>query len=191
MILIIDNYDSFTHNLVQYIGELKFGVKVIRNDAVSLHYIKQLKPTHIVISPGPGGPEESGISLEIIKTYADSIPILGICLGHQSIGYVYGGKITRLEQPIHGKVSAIHHNNSDIFSQVPNPFWATRYHSLIIDNNSFPQDLSITAYTIDGIIMGCQHKTHTKVRGIQFHPESLWTDNGKLILKNFLFLDRK
>ena len=190
MILIIDNYDSFTHNLVQYIGEFKFRVKVVRNDTISLHHIERLGPTHIIISPGPGGPEESGISLEIIKAYADTIPILGICLGHQSIGYVYGGKITKLEHPTHAKISAIYHNNSDIFSQLPNPFWATRYHSLVIDNNDFPKDLVITAYTRDGIIMGCQHKIHTRVRGIQFHPESLWTDNGKLILRNFLFLSK-
>nr|AYR06549.1 anthranilate synthase component 2 [Rhodogorgon sp.] len=190
MILIIDNYDSFTYNLVQYIGELNFHVEVVRNDAISLNHIAKKKPTHIIISPGPGGPSESGISLEIIKTYAYAIPILGVCLGHQSIGYIYGGKITRLKEPIHGKVSEIYHNNSDIFSQVPNPFLATRYHSLVIDQHQFPNDLNITAYTKDGAIMGCQHKIYTQVRGIQFHPESLWTNSGKLILRNFLSLNR-
>lgn len=186
MILIIDNYDSFTYNLMQYVGELKSPVKVLRNDSIPLNYIEEKKPTHIIISPGPGNPENSGISLDIIKYYAKSIPILGVCLGHQSIGYIYGGKIKKLEKPMHGKMSYIHHDNQDIFDGLPNPFLATRYHSLIINREDLPKDLIITAITEKGTIMGCRHKKYPLIRGIQFHPESLWTESGKLIIKNFL-----
>lgn len=186
MILVIDNYDSFTHNLVQYIGELGFEVTAARNDSISIESIEKLHPTHIIISPGPGNPQDSGISLNIIKTYSQNIPILGVCLGHQSIGHVYGGKIIQLQDPMHGKISQIYHDGKDIFLDLPNPFLATRYHSLIIDTNNFPKELKITAKTKEGVIMACRHKKYSSVRGIQFHPESLWTENGKNIIKNFL-----
>lgn len=186
MILVIDNYDSFTHNLVQYIGELGFKVTTARNDNISIDSIRDMHPTHIIISPGPGNPQESGISLDVIETYSSSIPILGVCLGHQSIGHIYGGNIIKLRRPMHGKISEIYHNGKDIFLGLPNPFLATRYHSLIVDSNDFPKELKITAQTKDGIIMACQHKQYPSVRGIQFHPESLWTENGKHIIKNFL-----
>nr|YP_010728592.1 anthranilate synthase component 2 [Phymatolithon calcareum]WEA76908.1 anthranilate synthase component 2 [Phymatolithon calcareum] len=191
MILVIDNYDSFTHNLVQYIGELGFEVTTARNDSISIDSIKKIHPTHIIISPGPGNPQESGISLDIIETYSPNIPILGVCLGHQSIGHVYGGNIIKLQRPMHGKISQIYHDGKDIFLDLPNPFLATRYHSLIIDKNNFPKELKITAQTKEGIVMACQHKQHTSVRGIQFHPESLWTENGKNIIKNFLSTQTK
>lgn len=186
MILVIDNYDSFTHNLVQDIGELGFEVITARNDSISINSIKEINPTHIIISPGPGNPQESGISLEIIEKYSPNTPILGVCLGHQSIGYVYGGNIIKLRRPMHGKISQIYHDGKDIFLNLPNPFLATRYHSLIIDTNNFPKELKVTAQTKDGIVMACQHKKYSSVRGIQFHPESLWTKNGKNIIKNFL-----
>lgn len=186
MILIIDNYDSFTQNLVQYVGELGFNIKVSRNDEISIQDIIFLKPTHIILSPGPGNPDNSGISLNLIKNFASTIPILGVCLGHQSIGYVYGGKIKQLNQPMHGKISQVLHNNLDIFANLPNPFFVARYHSLVIDNNQFPENLEVTAWTNDGIIMGCRHKKYSLLRGIQFHPESLWTQQGKLIIENFL-----
>lgn len=186
MILIIDNYDSFTYNLAQYIGELGLKIQIIRNDKISLENIYKLKPTHIIISPGPGNPSESGISLDIIKYFSPSTPILGVCLGHQSIGHIYGGQIKKLIKPMHGKISQIYHNNQDIFEKLPNPFQATRYHSLIIDNIGFPNELNITAHTKEGIIMGCNHKKYPLVRGIQFHPESLWTQEGKTIIKNFI-----
>nr|YP_010470992.1 anthranilate synthase component II [Synarthrophyton patena]UVF62821.1 anthranilate synthase component II [Synarthrophyton patena] len=186
MILIIDNYDSFTHNLVQYVGALGFNVKVARNDNLSISAITKINPTHIIISPGPGHPLDSGISLEIIKTCAQNIPILGVCLGHQSIGYVYGGQIIKLVNPMHGKISPIYHSGRDIFSTLPNPFLATRYHSLVINTQFFPKELEITAKTKEGIIMGCQHKKYPSLKGIQFHPESLWTESGKTLIKNFL-----
>nr|YP_010986058.1 anthranilate synthase component II [Polyopes affinis]WOL36976.1 anthranilate synthase component II [Polyopes affinis] len=190
MILIIDNYDSFTQNLVQYVGELGFKIQVIRNDQISLHEIKHIKPTHIILSPGPGSPENTGISLELIKNYSDQIPILGVCLGHQSIGHVYGATIKQLEYPVHGKISKIMHNKTDIFANLPNPILGTRYHSLIIDYKNIPHDLEITAWTENGIVMGCRHKKYKLLRGIQFHPESLWTDNGKMIIKNFLYFNQ-
>lgn len=189
MILVIDNYDSFTYNLVQYIGELGFEIKTVRNDRLSAHTVQKISPTHIIISPGPGNPEESGVSLDIIKTYSQHIPILGVCLGHQSIGHVYGGKIRKLVHPMHGKISKIYHNSQDIFSELPNPFLATRYHSLIIDQHTLPNELKITAKTKEGTIMACQHKKYPLVRGIQFHPESLWTEYGKTIIKNFMLSD--
>lgn len=186
MILIIDNYDSFTHNLVQHVGELGFKIKIVRNDNISIKKIKEIKPSHIIISPGPGNPIESGISLDIIKNCSKDIPILGVCLGHQSIAHVFGGKITKLLYPMHAKISKIYHNNKDIFLELPNPFLATRYHSLIINKDFLPPDIEITAETKEGLIMACQHKKYPLLRGIQFHPESLWTENGKSIIKNFL-----
>ncbi len=186
MIIIIDNYDSFTQNLSQYIGELGYELTIARNDEISIQDINILKPTHIILSPGPGKPEESKICLEIIKKYGDKIPILGICLGHQAIGYLYGGVIKKSNTPIHGKISTIITNEQDIFKNINKSFTGMRYHSLIIDHNNFPENLEITAWTLDGMVMGCQHKIYKTLRGIQFHPESLWTREGKLILKNFL-----
>nr|ARW69865.1 Anthranilate synthase component II [Polysiphonia teges] len=186
MILIIDNYDSFTQNLAQYVGEVNSNILIARNDEICIEEIERINPTHIIISPGPGRPEESKICLEIVTKYAKKIPILGICLGHQIIGYVYGANIKKLTKPAHGKISNIINNQEDIFKTLKSSFEASRYHSLIIDHDNFPQDLKITALTSDGIIMGCQHKTHQMLRGIQFHPESLWTEEGKSIILNFL-----
>lgn len=186
MIIIIDNYDSFTQNLVQIIGEIGYLTVVKRNDEISIEEINSINPTHIIISPGPGRPESSKICLKIIEEYSDKIPILGICLGHQAIGYIYGGIIKNLSKPMHGKISMIEHNEQDIFRTIKHKFQGSHYHSLIIDNNHFPCDLQITAWTSEGIIMGCRHRKYKKLRGIQFHPESLWTPDGKSILKNFL-----
>nr|YP_009396537.1 Anthranilate synthase component II [Vertebrata australis]ARW65723.1 Anthranilate synthase component II [Vertebrata australis] len=186
MIIIIDNYDSFTQNLVQYTGELGYPIIVIRNDKKILKKIETIQPTHIIISPGPGKPEDSGISLEIIKKYSSQIPILGICLGHQAIGYIYGAVIKKLEKPVHGKTDQIINNQEDIFQDIPKIFEATRYHSLIVDTATCPNNLKVTAWTKDGKIMGLQHEIYTKLRGVQFHPESLWTKEGRKILKNFL-----
>nr|ARW68226.1 Anthranilate synthase component II [Chondria sp. (in: red algae)] len=188
MIIIIDNYDSFTQNLFQYIGEFNKEIIVKRNDEILLNDIKEINPTHIILSPGPGNPEESGICLDIIREYANQIPILGICLGHQGIGYTYGANIKQINKPMHGKVYNIIHDKTDIFEGITNPLRATRYHSLIIDNKDLPKNLEITAWTSDGIIMACRHRVYKKLRGIQFHPESLWTKEGKTILKNFLSL---
>ena len=186
MVIIIDNYDSFTFNLVQSIGELGCSVKIIRNDKIYLREIEYLKPSHIIISPGPGCPQETGISLEIISHFASKIPILGVCLGHQSIGYIYGGKIKKLKRPMHGKVSQIYHEQKELFAGIQNPFYAARYHSLVIDKNNLPKLLKVTAQTEEGIIMACQHIKHPNVQGVQFHPESLWTEDGKKIIENFL-----
>jgi len=186
MIIIIDNYDSFTQNLAQYIGTLNFNIKVIRNDEFKEQNLKDLNPSHIIISPGPGKPQESEICLNIIKNYSNKIPILGVCLGHQSIGYVYGGKIKKLKKPMHGKISQIVHNQEDIFIKLPNPLNVTRYHSLIIDENNIPNNLKITAWTKEGTIMACKHKKYKKLYGLQFHPESLWTHKGSQIIENFL-----
>ena len=186
MILIIDNYDSFTQNLVQYVGEFKSEILVARNDEISIQEITDLNPTHIILSPGPGKPEDSKICLDIVRKYGKKIPILGICLGHQVIGYVYGGTIKKLTQPKHGKISCIFNNQQDIFKNLSLSFKASRYHSLIINRDNFPDDLQITAWTTDGTIMACKHKTHKMLRGIQFHPESLWTEQGKSIIANFL-----
>lgn len=186
MIIIIDNYDSFTQNLAQYIGQLGFKPYIIRNDEISVDDIKNLNPTHIFLSPGPGKPDNSGVCLDIINNYAHQLPILGVCLGHQGIGYIYGGQIKQLKRPMHGKISSILHNQEDIFRKLSSPFHASRYHSLIIDANDYPTSLEITAWTSEGVIMGCRHKTYKKLRGIQFHPESLWTKEGIYIIKNFL-----
>lgn len=186
MILIIDNYDSFTYNLAQYAYQYDNQIKIIRNDRISIEAINQMDPNHIIISPGPGEPKTSGISLDIIQYFSHKIPILGVCLGHQSIGYIYGGRIHKLKKPVHGKISKVYHNQKDLFKNMHNPFHANRYHSLIISDNKFPKELKITAVTDEGIIMGCQHVHFPLLRGIQFHPESLWTENGNLIIQNFL-----
>ncbi|MFH1360434.1 MAG: aminodeoxychorismate/anthranilate synthase component II [Candidatus Omnitrophota bacterium] len=185
MILVIDNYDSFTYNLVQYLGELGADLKVIRNDKITLEGIKKINPQQIVISPGPGRPEGAGISVDIIKSLAAKIPILGVCLGHQCIGYAFGGKIIRAKKLMHGKTSLIHHHQKDIFKSIKNPFEATRYHSLVVEKKSLPKCLEITAWTKDGEIMGVRHKEYP-LKGVQFHPESILTDEGKKILSNFL-----
>lgn len=185
MVLMIDNYDSFTYNLVQYLGSLGAKVKVFRNDKISIAEIKKLSPKKIVISPGPGRPENTGISPEIIKRFASGVPILGVCLGHQCIGYVYGGKIINAKVLMHGKTSMIYHNKKTIFKGLPNPFEATRYHSLIVDRKTLPGCLEITAWTKEGEIMGLKHKEYP-LWGVQFHPESILTKVGKDLLKNFL-----
>ena len=187
MILMIDNYDSFTYNLVQYFGELGADLKVYRNDALSLKNIKKLKPQKIVISPGPGRPEGAGICVDIIKEFAGQIPILGVCLGHQCIGYAYGGNIVSAKQLMHGKTSMIKHDNKDLFKGLDNPFEATRYHSLVIERKTIPECLKITAETSDAEIMGVRHKEFS-LWGVQFHPESILTKAGKDLLRNFLKL---
>ncbi|MDZ7260762.1 MAG: aminodeoxychorismate/anthranilate synthase component II [candidate division KSB1 bacterium] len=185
MILVIDNYDSFTYNLVQYLGELDVELSVWRNDRISLAEIEYLKPQAIVISPGPGRPEEAGISVSLIQQFAGRYPILGICLGHQAIGQAFGGKIIPAPTLVHGKTSMIIHDRRGIFTGVTNPFVATRYHSLMVDRQSLPDCLEISAETDDGLIMGLRHK-HYLVDGFQFHPESILTLEGKKLLKNFL-----
>lgn len=185
MILVIDNYDSFTYNLVQYLQELGARTLTFRNDKITIDKVKKLKVDRIVISPGPGRPQDSGISRGIIKEFYKKTPILGVCLGHQCIGYVFGGKIIRAPQIMHGKVSLIYHNNKDIFKGVKNPFTATRYHSLIIERKNLPQNLCISARTKDGVIMGIKDKKYP-LYGVQFHPESILTIEGKKILDNFL-----
>ena len=188
MLLVIDNYDSFTYNLVQYLGELGAEVKVFRNDRITLEEIRQLEPDGIVISPGPGRPEESGVSLQVIRELAAEIPILGVCLGHQSIGQMFGGDVIGAPELMHGKTSPIHHSNSGVFEGLPNPFDATRYHSLIVDRATCPDDLEITAWTEDGIIMGLRHRKYPHLQGVQFHPESILTGSGKALLRNFVRL---
>ena len=185
----IDNYDSFTYNLVQYFGELGCDLKVYRNDALEVSDVRRLNPERIVISPGPGRPEEAGISVDIIKQLGGKMPILGVCLGHQAIGYAYGGKIIRAKTLMHGKTSMIRHNNKDLFENIDNPFEATRYHSLVIEKQNLPQELEVTAWTDDDEIMGVRHKKFP-LWGVQFHPESILTKAGKNILKNFLKIDR-
>jgi anthranilate synthase/aminodeoxychorismate synthase-like glutamine amidotransferase len=187
MILMIDNYDSFTYNLVQYLGELGQTVKVYRNDALTVNEIKKINPERIVISPGPGRPEDAGISCAVIKEFTGKIPILGVCLGHQAMGYVFGGKIVGAKKLMHGKTSKIYHNKKDIFKNIPNPFLATRYHSLLVDKKSLPACLEITASTKEGEIMGLRHKEYA-VWGVQFHPESILTKSGKAILDNFIHI---
>lgn len=187
MILVIDNYDSFTYNLVQYLGELGADLKIYRNDKITVDQIKKLKPEKIVISPGPGRPEDAGISVSVIKELSGKIPILGVCLGHQAIGYAYGGKIIRAKELMHGKTSQIYHNKKGVFKSLVNPFDATRYHSLVIESKSIPKCLEITAWTRDGEIMGVKHKDFP-LWGVQFHPESILTKAGKDLLKNFLSL---
>jgi anthranilate synthase component 2 len=185
MILMIDNYDSFTYNLVQYLGELGAEVKVARNDEITLDEIAVLQPEKIVISPGPCTPNEAGVSVPLIGRFAGQIPILGVCLGHQSIGQAFGGRIVHAKTLMHGKISSISHSGRGVFAGLPSPFRATRYHSLVIGRNECPECLEITAWTDDGEIMGVRHKTMT-VEGVQFHPESIETEHGHHLLKNFL-----
>ncbi len=185
MLLMIDNYDSFTYNLVQYFGELGQSVEVYRNDEIDLQKIASLKPKHIVISPGPCTPNEAGISIPLIHEFAGKIPLLGVCLGHQSIGQAYGGKIVKAKTLMHGKTSLIHHKNEGVFSGLPNPYKATRYHSLVIERESLPDCLEVTAWTDDNEIMGIRHKT-LAVEGVQFHPESILTEYGHELLENFI-----
>jgi anthranilate synthase component 2 len=185
MLLMIDNYDSFTYNLVQYLGELGEDVRVHRNDEITLEEVEALAPERIVISPGPCTPKEAGISVPLIRHFAGRIPILGVCLGHQSIGEAFGGRIVHARQLMHGKTSPIHHANRGVFSGLPNPMTATRYHSLVIEPESRPEVLEVTAWTADGEIMGVRHR-ELAVEGVQFHPESILTECGHELLKNFL-----
>ena len=185
MLLMIDNYDSFTYNLVQYFGELGEEVLVYRNDEISVEQVAMLKPGHIVVSPGPCTPAEAGVSVAVIRKFAGKIPILGVCLGHQSIGQAFGGKIVHAKQLMHGKTSPIHHKGVGVFEGLPSPFTATRYHSLVIERETIPDCLDITAWTDDGEIMGVRHKT-LQIEGVQFHPESILTEYGHEMLANFL-----
>ena len=187
MLVVIDNYDSFTYNLVQYLGELGERPRVFRNDQITLEEIGALHPDRIVISPGPKTPKEAGISCDLILQFAGQIPILGVCLGHQCIGAAFGGQIVRAARLMHGKTSPIHHDGRTIFSGLPNPFEATRYHSLLVDREEFPDCLEISAETAEGEIMGVRHRKH-QIEGIQFHPESILTKEGKTLLRNFLSL---
>ena len=187
MILMIDNYDSFTYNLVQYLGELGAGIEVRRNDQTTLEEIERMAPDRIVISPGPKTPTEAGICLELIKRFSGRLPILGVCLGHQAIGQAFGGKVIRAPEIMHGKTSEIHHDGKTIFAGLPNPFPATRYHSLIVERASLPACLEVSATSPDGLIMGLRHE-EMKVEGVQFHPESVLTAAGKQLLANFLKL---
>jgi len=182
MLLVIDNYDSFTYNLVQYFGELGAKMKVVRNDEITVDQIRELSPSHICISPGPCSPNEAGVSMEVISEFAGEIPILGVCLGHQSIGQVFGGEVVRAEQLMHGKTSEIQHHGKSVFKGVSNPVTATRYHSLVVKKETLPDCLEITAETDDGVIMGFQHKDYC-VHGVQFHPESILTNFLKMSVK--------
>lgn len=185
MILVIDNYDSFTYNLVQYLGELGEEVKVVRNDEISIEEIEQLAPDHILISPGPCTPNEAGISLAVLEHFKGAIPIFGVCLGHQAIGQAFGGNVIRAERLMHGKTSPILHQGTSVFEGLESPFTATRYHSLIVERESLPDCLEITAETAEGEIMGLRHKEYP-IEGVQFHPESIITDHGHTMLRNFL-----
>lgn len=192
MILVIDNYDSFTYNLVQYLGELgrelpvAAEIQVYRNDQITLDDIRRLQPDGIVISPGPGTPDDAGISLAVVEQLGPTMPILGVCLGHQSIGQVFGGTIVRAAELMHGKTSLIYHNGTGVFEGLSSPFTATRYHSLVIDNTNPPDALEVTAWLDDGTIMGVRHRDYPHIQGVQFHPESILTDCGKHLLRNFL-----
>jgi anthranilate synthase component II len=192
MILVIDNYDSFTYNLVQYLGELGVEfpiaaeVQVYRNDQITLEQVRQLQPAGIVISPGPGRPTDAGVSLELIQALGAEMPILGVCLGHQSIGQVFGGQIVSAPELMHGKTSQVHHTGLGVFADLENPFTATRYHSLVIDRPACPDVLEITAWVDDGTIMGVRHRDYPHIQGVQFHPESVLTHCGKQLLRNFL-----
>ena len=195
MLLMIDNYDSFTFNLVQYLGELGQEVKVVRNDALTVAQIRALKPAHIMISPGPGTPDDAGVSLELLGGLAGEIPVFGVCLGHQAIGQAFGGKVIRAKEIMHGKTSLVHHRGEGVFAGLPNPFEATRYHSLVVEQSTLPECLEVTAWTehADGSldeIMGLRHKT-LPIEGVQFHPESILTQHGHDLLRNFLGLPLK
>ena len=185
MIFVLDNYDSFTYNLVQYFGELGQRIEVRRNDQVTPREIEAMSPTHIVISPGPCTPQEAGISIELIRHFAGKTPVLGVCLGHQAIGAAFGGKVVRAEKLMHGKTSQVEHDGKGVFRGLPSPLTATRYHSLIVSEKSLPQALEVSARTHEGVIMGLRHR-EAKVEGVQFHPESVLTENGREMLKNFL-----
>ena len=185
MLLLIDNYDSFTYNLYQYLAELGAQVEVCRNDQVTLEKITEMQPERIVISPGPCTPNEAGLSCQIIEHFGPRIPLLGVCLGHQAIGQVYGGRVIRAPEPMHGKTSLIHHRGQGVLYGLPEPFEANRYHSLIVERSTFPAELEITAESEDGLIMGLRHRTYP-VQGVQFHPESIMTPVGKDLLRNFL-----
>lgn len=187
MLLMIDNYDSFTYNIVQYLMELGEDVKVYRNDKIDVKEIESLNPHRIVISPGPCDPEKAGVSVDVIKSFAGKIPMLGVCLGHQSIAYAFGGKVIRAPRLMHGKTSMIHHDGKTIFENIPNPFEANRYHSLIVEKETLPDCLEVTAWTDEDEIMGIRHKEFM-LEGLQFHPESILTPEGMNILKNFLNL---
>ena len=187
MLLVLDNYDSFTYNLVQYLGELGAEMQVHRNDQITLSRIDRMNPDRVVISPGPCTPKEAGICVPLIKKMAGKVPILGVCLGHQAIGEAFGGKVVRAPYLMHGKTSRIHHDRKTVFKNLPQDFTATRYHSLIVERESLPDELEISATTSDGIIMGLRHKKY-KIEGVQFHPESILTDTGKNLLRNFLRL---
>jgi anthranilate synthase/aminodeoxychorismate synthase-like glutamine amidotransferase len=187
MVLVIDNYDSFTYNLVQYLGEMQVKMEIRRNDEVSIEQVRALDPERILISPGPCSPRESGLSNEIIRNFSDHIPTLGVCLGHQCIGHVFGGNIIVNYRMMHGKTSLIKHNGKDLFEGMPNPFAATRYHSLVIQRDTLPECLEITAETEEGEIMGVKHR-QLPIWGVQFHPESILTESGRQILQNFLKL---
>ena len=187
MLLMIDNYDSFTYNLVQYFGELGENVQVARNDEITLDQIEKLAPARICISPGPCSPNEAGISLALLQRFGERIPILGVCLGHQAIGQAFGGKVVRAKTLMHGKVSPVEHTASGVFANVPNRFSAARYHSLAVERSSLPECLEVTAWTDDGEIMGLRHRT-LPVEGVQFHPESIATEHGHALLRNFLLM---
>ena len=194
MLLVLDNYDSFTFNLVQYLGELATTypiateLRVERNDALSLEQIRALAPAAILISPGPGDPDQSGVCLEVLRELSPTVPTLGVCLGHQAIAQVYGGKVVRAAQQMHGKTSPVHHAGAGVFAGLPNPLTATRYHSLIAERASLPDCLEITAWLADGTIMGLRHRTYPHLQGVQFHPESVLTQDGHALLANFLRL---
>ena len=185
MLLLIDNYDSFTYNLYQYLAEMGAEVRVRRNDQVTLDEIEAMRPDQIVISPGPCTPKEAGLSCQVIETFGPRIPLLGVCLGHQAIGHVFGGRVVRAPEPRHGKTSLIYHQGQGILRDLPDPFEANRYHSLIVERDTLPARLEITAETEDGLIMGLRHRTYP-VEGVQFHPESIMTPTGKELLRNFL-----
>ncbi len=190
MILVIDNYDSFTFNLVQFVGELGADPKVYRNDALTVAGAAALRPRGVIISPGPGAPEEAGVSIELIRGLPRDVPILGVCLGHQAIGVAFGGKVDRAPAPVHGKTAPVRHDGSELYRGVRNPFQAGRYHSLVILKEPFPAALEVTARTDDGLVMGVRHRERP-VHGVQFHPESILTEDGKALLGNFLRLCRE
>jgi anthranilate synthase/aminodeoxychorismate synthase-like glutamine amidotransferase len=189
MMLVIDNYDSFTYNLVQYLGEMQVAMHIVRNDQIALPEIEALKPERILISPGPCSPREAGLSNEIIRAFGSRVPVLGVCLGHQCIGHTFGAQVVVNYRMMHGKTSPIKHNGKDLFADMPNPFLATRYHSLVIQRDTLPECLEITAETEEGEVMGVRHK-QLPIWGVQFHPESILTEHGRMILKNFLRLKR-
>src|SRR3954453_12309682 len=191
MVLVIDNYDSFTYNLVQYLGELKVDLQVHRNDQITIEQIRALKPERILVSPGPCSPRESGLSNDIIRTFGPEIPLFGVCLGHQCIGHTFGADVVVNYRMMHGKTSPVKHNGKDLFKGMPNPFTATRYHSLVVRRDSIPEDiLEVTAETDEGEVMGLKHR-HYPIWGVQFHPESILTENGRQIMQNFLSLQAK